>query len=46
VPDKKPALNRFPLFGLFAYRDAKKMGYSEEDARLLGYSTTGSIWRS
>ncbi len=39
MPDKKLTLNRFPLFGLFAYRAAKKMGYPEEDARLLGFST-------
>ncbi len=39
MPDKKPTLNRFPLFGLFAYRAAKKTGYPEEDARLLGFST-------
>lgn len=32
-------LNRFPLFGLFAYRAARRMGYGDEDARLLGYST-------
>ena len=39
MPDKKPTLNRFPLFGLFAYRAARKLGYPEDDARLLGYST-------
>ena len=39
MPDKKLTLNRFPLFGLFAYRAAKKAGYPEEDARLLGFST-------
>ena len=39
MPDKKLTLNRFPLFGLFAYRAAKKAGYPEEDARLLGLST-------
>lgn len=39
MPEKKPTLNRFPLFGLFAYRAAEKLGYPEEDARLLGYST-------
>lgn len=39
MPDKKPTLNRFPLLGLFAHRAAKKLGYPEEDARLLGYST-------
>jgi hypothetical protein len=35
----KVTLNRFPLFGLFAYRAAMKLGYPEQDARLLGYST-------
>ena len=39
MPEKKLTLNRFPLFGLFAYRAARHMGYPEEDARLLGYST-------
>lgn len=39
MPEKKPTLNRFPLFGLFAYRAAKKLGYPEDDARLLGLST-------
>jgi hypothetical protein len=39
MPEKKLTLNRFPLFGLFAYRAAKKIGYPEEDARLLGFST-------
>lgn len=39
MPEKKLTLNRFPLFGLFACRAAKKLGYAEEDARLLGYST-------
>jgi len=39
MPEKKTTLNRFPLFGLFAYRAARKLGYPEEDARLLGYST-------
>jgi hypothetical protein len=39
MPDKKPTLNRFPLFGLFAFRAAIKIGYAEDDARLLGYST-------
>jgi hypothetical protein len=38
MPDKT-TLNRFPLFGLFAYRAARRMGYSDQDARLLGYST-------
>lgn len=32
-------LNRFPLFGLFAYRAARRMGYGDKDAKLLGYST-------
>jgi hypothetical protein len=36
---KSPTLNRFPLFGLFVHRAAKHMGYPEDDARLLGYST-------
>jgi len=36
---KPTTLNRFPLFGLFAHQAAKKMGYAEDDARLLGYST-------
>jgi hypothetical protein len=36
---KSPTLNRFPLFGLFAHQAAKHMGYPEDDARLLGYST-------
>ena len=36
---KTTILNRFPLFGLFANRAARKMGYSDEEARLLGYST-------
>ena len=35
----KISLNRFPLFGLFAYRAARRMGYGEEEGRLLGYST-------
>ncbi len=39
MPNKSPTLNRFPLFGLFAHQAAKKMGYAEDDARLLGYST-------
>ena len=38
MPDKT-TLNRFPLFGLFAYRAARRMDYPEETARLLGYST-------
>jgi hypothetical protein len=32
-------LNRFPLWGLFASRAALRIGYSESEARLLGYST-------
>ncbi len=36
---KSPTLNRFPLFGLFAQRAARRMGYTDEEARLLGYST-------
>jgi len=36
---KLPTLNRFPLFGLFAQRAARNMGYSDEEAQLLGYST-------
>lgn len=39
MPETKSTLNRFPLFGLFAYRAARNMGYAEEEARLLGYST-------
>lgn len=39
MPEKKLTLNRFPLFGLFAYRAAKKLGYPEDTAQLLGYST-------
>ncbi len=31
-------LNRFPLFGLFAYRAARRVGHSDRKARLLGYS--------
>ena len=38
MPEKKLTLNRFPLLGLFAYRAAHRMGYAEEDSRLLGYS--------
>ena len=38
MPDRT-TLNRFPLFGLFAYRAARRMKYPEETARLLGYST-------
>jgi len=36
---KPPTLNRFPLFGLFAYRAALRIGHPEPAARLLGYST-------
>ncbi|MGO8753234.1 MAG: hypothetical protein ACLQNE_45435 [Thermoguttaceae bacterium] len=36
---KSPTLNRFPLFALFAHQAARHMGYPEDDARLLGYST-------
>lgn len=36
---KSLTLNRFPLFGLFAYRAARAVGYTDEEARLLGYST-------
>jgi hypothetical protein len=36
---KPPTLNRFPLFGLFAHQAARRIGYSEDDARLLGFST-------
>ncbi|MEN6497599.1 MAG: hypothetical protein ABFD16_25140 [Thermoguttaceae bacterium] len=36
---KATTLNRFPLFGLFACRAARLLGYSDQDARLLGYST-------
>lgn len=39
MPEKRLTLNRFPLFGLFAYRAARRMDYPEEDSRLLGYST-------
>ena len=39
MPEKNLTLNRFPLFGLFADRAAKKIGYHEDDARLLGFST-------
>jgi hypothetical protein len=39
MPDKPTTLNRFPLFGFFAYRAALKMKYPEETAKLLGYST-------
>jgi hypothetical protein len=36
---KPPTLNRFPLFGLFAHQAARQVGYPEDEARLLGYST-------
>jgi hypothetical protein len=36
---KSLTLNRFPLFGLFAHQAARQIGYPEDDARLLGYST-------
>ncbi len=39
MPNKPPTLNRFPLFGLFAHQAARHMGFDEDDARLLGYST-------
>ena len=34
----KSTLNRFPLFGLFCYRAALRMGKSEIQSKLLGYS--------
>jgi len=36
---KPTTLNRFPLLGLFAHQAARHLGYPEDDARLLGYST-------
>lgn len=36
---EKTTLNRFPLFGLFAYRAVLRMRHSDTTARLLGYST-------
>ena len=39
MPEKRLTLNRFPLFGLFAHRAARHIGYADDDARLLGYST-------
>ena len=36
---QRTTLNRFPLFGLFAHQAARRTGYAEDDARLLGYST-------
>jgi hypothetical protein len=35
---EKITLNRFPLFGLFCYRAALRMGKSKSQAELLGYS--------
>lgn len=35
---KRVTLNRFPIFGLFAYRAARRSGYDDESARILGYS--------
>ena len=35
---EKATLNRFPLFGLFCYRAALRMGKSETQSELLGYS--------
>jgi hypothetical protein len=32
-------LNRFPLWGLFAARAAKRIGYVEDEAETLGYAT-------
>ena len=29
MPDKRLTLTRFPVFGLFAYRAAKKLDYPE-----------------
>jgi len=29
---KSPTLNRFPLFGLFANRAARTMGYTDDEA--------------
>jgi hypothetical protein len=36
---EKSTLNRFPLFGLFAHRAARRIGYSKRASHLLGYST-------
>jgi hypothetical protein len=33
------SLNRFPIFGLFAQRVAVKLGYKENEAKLLGHGT-------
>ena len=38
MSDEKTTLNRFPLFGLFCYRAAIRMGKSETQSKLLGYS--------
>lgn len=35
---KSDTLNRFPLFGLFAYRAARREGHSDRKSKLLGYS--------
>jgi hypothetical protein len=35
----KATLNRFPLFGLFAHRAARRIGHSARASHLLGYST-------
>lgn len=34
---KSKTLNRFPLFGLFAYRAAVRVGFSDSESQLLGY---------
>jgi hypothetical protein len=39
MPDRPTTLNRFPLFGLFAHQAARRLGYAEDDSRLLGFST-------
>jgi hypothetical protein len=39
MPNKSATLNRFPHFGLFADRAARRIGYAEDDARLIGFST-------
>lgn len=33
------SLNRFPVFGLFAARAALKLGYADDEAKMLGYGT-------
>jgi hypothetical protein len=38
IPERT-TLNRFPLFGLFAYCAALRMKHPEKTARLLAYST-------